>query len=80
MHGFWAPWLAHELRNVGLEVVCLDTRRARAALKMAGRHHGNRSTLRLGIGQRLGEAGDREIRRRRTIDDRRDDTGPQEDE
>jgi hypothetical protein len=26
MHGFWAPWLAHELRNVGLEIVCLDTR------------------------------------------------------
>jgi hypothetical protein len=31
MHGFWAPWLAHELRNVGLEIVCLDTRHTRAA-------------------------------------------------
>jgi hypothetical protein len=30
--------------------------------------------------QRLGEAGDREIRRRRAIDDRRNDTGPQEGE
>jgi hypothetical protein len=34
--------------------------------------------LDLGIGQRPGEAGDREIRRRRAIDDRRNDTGPQE--
>src|ERR1700730_2598294 len=36
--------------------------------------------LGLGIGQRLAEAGDREIRRRRAIDDRRNDTGPQEGE
>jgi transposase len=28
------PWLAHELRNLGFEAVCLDTRHARAALEM----------------------------------------------
>ena len=28
------PWLVHELRNLGLKVVCLDARQARAALKM----------------------------------------------
>jgi transposase len=28
------PWLVHELRGLGLEVVCLDARYARAALKM----------------------------------------------
>ena len=28
------PWLVNELRNLGLEVVCLDARHARAALKM----------------------------------------------
>ena len=32
--GAMTPWLAHELRNLGLEVVCLDARHARAALKM----------------------------------------------
>jgi hypothetical protein len=36
--------------------------------------------LGLGIGQRLGEAGDREICRRHAVDDRRNDTGPQEGE
>jgi transposase len=33
--GAMTPWLVHELRNLGLEVVCLDTRHARAALKKA---------------------------------------------
>ena len=28
------PWLVHELRKLRLEVVCLDARHARAALKM----------------------------------------------
>jgi transposase len=32
--GAMTPWLVHELRNVGLDVVCLDARHARAALKM----------------------------------------------
>jgi transposase len=32
--GATTPWLVHELRNLGLEVVCLDARHARAALKM----------------------------------------------
>jgi transposase len=28
------PWIVHELRNLGFEVVCLDATHARAALKM----------------------------------------------
>ena len=32
--GAMTPWLVHELRNLGLEVVCLDARHARAALEM----------------------------------------------
>ena len=32
--GAMTPWIVHELRNLGLEVVCLDARHARAALKM----------------------------------------------
>jgi transposase len=32
--GAMTPWLVHELRNLSLEVVCLDARHARAALKM----------------------------------------------
>jgi transposase len=32
--GAMTPWLVHELRNLGLEVVCLDARHARGALKM----------------------------------------------
>ena len=32
--GAMTPWLVHELRALGLEVVCLDARHARAALKM----------------------------------------------
>lgn len=32
--GAMTPWLVHELRNPGLEVVCLDARHARGALKM----------------------------------------------
>jgi transposase len=28
------PWLVHELRGLGFEVICLDARHARAALKM----------------------------------------------
>ncbi len=32
--GSMTPWLVHELRNRKLEVVCLDARHARAALKM----------------------------------------------
>jgi transposase len=32
--GALTPWLVHELRNRGLDVVCLDARHARAALEM----------------------------------------------
>ena len=32
--GVMTPWLVHELRNLGLEVVCLDARHARAAFEM----------------------------------------------
>ena len=32
--GAMTPWLVHELRAFGLEVICLDARHARAALKM----------------------------------------------
>ena len=32
--GSMTPWLVHELRRRSLEVVCLDARHARAALKM----------------------------------------------
>jgi transposase len=32
--GPMTPWLVHELRGCGLDVVCLDARHARAALKM----------------------------------------------
>jgi transposase len=32
--GAMTPWLVHELRGRGLEVICLDARHARAALKM----------------------------------------------
>jgi transposase len=32
--GAMTPWLVHELRNLRLEVICLDARHARAALKM----------------------------------------------
>jgi len=32
--GAMTPWLVHELRGHGLDIVCLDARHARAALKM----------------------------------------------
>ncbi len=32
--GAMTPWLVHELRHRGLDVICLDARHARAALKM----------------------------------------------
>ena len=32
--GAMTPWIVHELRNLGFEVVCVDARHARAALKM----------------------------------------------
>ena len=32
--GSLTPWLVHELRRRGLEVVCLDARQARAALAL----------------------------------------------
>src|SRR4029077_14192654 len=32
--GAMTPWLVHELRNLGLQVVCLDARHSRGALKM----------------------------------------------
>jgi transposase len=32
--GAMTPWLVHELRGRGLDVICLDARHARAALKM----------------------------------------------
>ena len=32
--GAMTPWIVHELRNLGFDVVCLDARLARAALKM----------------------------------------------
>ena len=34
--GAMTPWLVHELRNLGLEVVCLDARHARGALDAEG--------------------------------------------
>src|SRR4029077_9260553 len=32
--GAMTPWIVHELRNLGFEVVCLDARHARAALNI----------------------------------------------
>jgi transposase len=32
--GSLTPWLVHELRGLGFEVICLDARHARAAVKM----------------------------------------------
>jgi transposase len=32
--GAMTPWLVHELRGRGLEVICLDARHARAALML----------------------------------------------
>ncbi len=32
--GAMTPWLVHNLRDLGLEVICLDAGHARAALKM----------------------------------------------
>jgi transposase len=32
--GAMTPWLVHELRDLGFDVVCLDARHARATLKM----------------------------------------------
>jgi transposase len=32
--GAMTPWLVHQLRGQGLDIVCLDARHARAALKM----------------------------------------------
>jgi transposase len=32
--GPMTPWLVHELRSQGLDVICLDARHARAALRM----------------------------------------------
>ena len=32
--GPMTPWLVHELRSRGLDVICLDARHARAALRM----------------------------------------------
>ena len=32
--GAMTPWIVHELRNLGFDVICLDARHARAALKM----------------------------------------------
>jgi Transposase len=56
--GVMTPWIVHELRNLGFDVVCLDARHARAALKMqinkndqndaeglARLRHGNRGGL-----------------------------------
>jgi len=36
------PWLVHELRRVGLNLVCLDARHARAALKMQLKQDGRK--------------------------------------
>ncbi len=46
--GAMTPWLVHELRNLGLEVVCLDARHARAALKMQiNKRHSSRPSDRM---------------------------------
>ena len=55
-------------------------RRLRSASLGASASQSSIRWLGQGIGQRLGEASDREIRRRRAIDDRRNGTGPQEGE
>ncbi len=55
--GPMTPWLVHELRGRGLDVVCLDARHASAALKMQMNKTDQNDVEGLAQIMRTGEAG-----------------------
>ncbi len=61
--GAMTPRLVHELRALGLEVICLDARHARAALKDANQQDGSERRGRIGSDRshRLVPVGSREV-------------------